>query len=452
MQAVVVGAGKLGFEVARRLAEAGHEVVLVDQEAGALEEAAEHLDVMTLAGPGTSPSVLRKAGIERARLLVAATESDEVNIVACLVAKRLGQPLCVARVRDPEYATLDPSGSPGLAGWGIDRVVRPEELAAQEIIRMLRTPAASEVEFFAGERALMVSFLIEPQAPAAGRRIEELGLEQTVVAGIIRPDGEVVLPDGATLIQPGDRVYFMAAAGPLEEVRRLVGRDEHPLRDVVIFGGGPLGLELARLLTTGRKPGLAVRLVERDRQRCRVLAERLPDAVMVLNANPADPDFLEEEALARADACILATGDDHRNLLVGTMLRERGTPTCITELAREEYIPLAHRLGIQACVVPRVVTASFILQLVERRNVRSLTLLAEGQAEILELVVEAGARAAGRPVARLGLPPGVVIGLIIREDQVLIPRGATVIQPGDEVLLFLKPEVEPRVQPLFRGS
>ena len=135
---------------------------------------------------------------------------------------------------------------------------------------------------------------------------------------------------------------------------------------------------------------------------------------MVLNANPADPDFLEEEALARANACILATGDDHRNLLVGTMLRERGTPTCITELAREEYIPLAHRLGIQACVVPRVVTASFILQLVERRNVRSLTLLAEGQAEILELVVEAGARAAGRPVARLGLPPGVVIGLIIR--------------------------------------
>lgn len=455
MQAVVVGAGKLGFEVARRLSEAGHDVVLIDQAEEALEEGAEHLDVMTLTGHGASPSVLRQAGIERAQLLVAATESDEVNIVTCLVAKRMGNPLCVARVRDPEYVGSNLAGLPGspdLSGWGIDRVVRPEELAAKEILRMLRTPWAAEVEYFAGDRAAVVSFSVEPNAPAAGHALRDLRLEQTVVAGIIRASGEVVIPDGSTVIEPGDRIYFMGRVGSFAEARSLVGREAHPLRSLVIVGGGPLGFELARLLTAGRKPGLAIRLVERDRRKCRALAEKLPDSVMVLNANAADPDFLEEEALAQADACVLATGDDHRNLLVGMMLLERGIHTCISELSREEYVPLAHRLGISACVVPRVVTASFILQLIQRRNVRNLALIEEGKAEILELEVEPGSRAAGRSVETLGLPKSVVMGLIVRNGEVMIPRGSTRIHAGDQVLLFLRPDGIDGVQRVFRQA
>lgn len=455
MQAVVVGAGKLGFEVARRLSEAGHDVVLVDQEEEALEEGAEHLDVMTLTGHGASPSVLRQAGIERAGLLVAATDSDEVNIVTCLVAKTMGQPFCVARVRDPEYTGPAATGRPGgpdLSRWGIDRVVRPEELAAKEIIRVLRTPSAAEVEYFAGDRAAVVSLAIEPTSPAAGRELRELHLEQTVVAGVIRSSGDVVIPDGSTLLEPGDRIYVMGRAGNFLEARRLVGREEHPLRSLVIAGGGPLGYELARLLTASRRPGVTIRLVERDRKRCQELAEILPDTVMVLNANAADPDFLEDEALAQADACVLATGDDHRNLLVGLMLSERGVHSCISELSREEYVPLAHRLGIDACVVPRMVTASFILQLTERRNVRNLALIAEGKAEILEIGVGVGSRAAGRSVEALGLPKSVVIGLIVRQDEVIIPRGSTRIHEGDQVLLFLRPEEVRRVQQVFREA
>lgn len=455
MQAVVVGAGKLGYEVARRLSEAGHDVVLIDQKEEALEEGAEHLDVMTLTGHGASPSVLRQAGIERAQLLVAATESDEVNIVTCLVAKAMGEPFCVARVRDPEYAGPHPSGRPGipdLSGWGIDRVVRPEELAAKEILRMLRTPSAAEVEYFAGDRAAVVSFTVEANAPAAGRTLRELRLEHTVVAGVIRSSGTVVIPDGSTLIEPGDRIYFMGRAGNFHEARRLVGRDAHPLRNLVIVGGGPLGYELARLLAAGRKPGVSIRMIERDRHRCQELAGRLPDSVMVLNANAADPDFLEDEALAQADACVLATGDDHRNLLVGMMLAEGGVHTCISELSREEYVPLAHRLGIDACVVPRVVTASFILQLIQRRNVRNLALIEEGNAEILELEVEAGSRAAGRPVEALGLPRSVVMGLVVRQGEVIIPRGSTRIHAGDQVLLFLRPEGIEGVQRVFRQA
>lgn len=453
VQAVVVGAGKLGFEVALRLSEAGHDVVLIDKQEDALAQASDRLDVMTLVGDGPSPSTLRKAGIESTGLLVAATDSDEVNIVTCMVARSLANPFCVARIRNPEYTALvgqNRPNRPGLSAWGIDRVVWPEQLAAKEVIRMLRTPSAAEVEYFAGDRAAVVSFTVEEHAPAAGKTVSQLELEHTVITGVIRPSGEVILPDGSTAVEAGDRVYFMGRAGNFQEARRMVGREEHPLRNLVIVGGSPLGYELARFLGTLKRSGLTVRLIERNRERCQELVERLPPGVMVLAGDAARPDLLEDEHIAQADACVLTTGDDHRNLLVGMMLKERGIRYCISELAREEYLPLAHRSGIDACVIPRLVTASFILHLTQRKNVRNLALVEEGKAEILEIEVEPGSPSVGRSIQGLGLPPSVVVGIIVRDGEVLIPRGATQIHAGDQVLLFLKPEGVEAVQRVFR--
>ncbi|BAS28527.1 potassium transporter TrkA [Limnochorda pilosa] len=453
LQAIVVGAGKLGFEVARRLSDAGHDVVVVDRDAEALAQAADRLDVMTLVGHGSSPSVLRKAGVASAQLLIAATDSDELNIVTCMTAKTLGEPFCVARIRNPEYSSPAGAAQPGrldLARLGIDRVVRPEDLAAKEIIRMLRTPSAAEVEYFAGDRAAVVSFAVDEHAPAAGRSVTELGLTHTVVAAVIREAGTVEIPSGSTVIHPGDRIYFMGRAGNFQEARRIVGREEHPMRSLVIVGGSPLGYEVAQFLGKMRRTGLSIRIIERDRERCRELAEQLPPAVMVLAGDAARPDLLEDEHVAQSDACILTTGDDHRNLLVGMMLKGMGVRYCISELSREEYLPLAHRAGIDACVVPRLVTASFILQLTQRRNVRNLALVEEGKAEILELEAESGCPAEGRPIGDLRLPPSAVVGIVVREGEVLIPRGATRIQAGDQVLLFLRPEGVDAVQHLFR--
>ncbi len=447
MRAIIVGAGKVGFEIAKKLTEDGHDVVVIDRDESALREVEENLDVLAIHGNGASTRVLEEASIRDAGLFIAVTDVDEINIIACMIAKKLGVKTTIARIRNPEYQ--------GLKNWtlsnkqlGIDSVINPEEAVAYEIIKFLRAPAATDIEYFADGRIQMVGFSVQEGSPIANRTIKEANVTFCTIGAILR-DGEVLVPRGTTRIQPGDSIFIIGKSGVPTEIGWLVGKRDQVTRNVVILGGGRTGFILAQYLEKHREYGPFVKLIERDREACEELAEKLHH-VLVVNGDGTRPDFLREESIRAADSFIAVTDQEQTNLLAGFMAKDLGVQRVIAELHREDYVPIARKMGIDVTVIPRLITASTILRSVPKPNVMSLSLLKEGNLEVLEMIVSQGCRVCSKPLRHIGLPEDVVVGAIIRGDGVIVPRGDTVMCPGDHVLIFAAPTAVPSLEACFR--
>lgn len=447
MRAIVVGAGKLGFEIARLLAAEGHDIVVIDNEEEALTEVTNKLDVLAIHGNGASPKVLERAGVDKTDLLMAVAGPDEVNIIACLAAKRRKVPVCAARVRNEDYLSgEDPSFTQ--RQLGIDVVVNPERTAALEIARLLKTPTATQIDYFAGGRVSLVRLKVEPDAPITRGALREVRPQRCVVAAVVR-DEEILIPDGDTVIRPGDKIYIAGRTGSFPEIRSLVGSPARPLREITIVGGGRVGFPLAQILTRGQRRGVEIKLIEKDPDRCSQLAAALP-GVLIICGDGAKPEVLREEMVDRSDAFVAASGDDATNLLATIAAKQLGVREAIAVLSREDYVPLAERAGADAAVVPRLITASTLLKLARRDEVVQLSLMEEGRAAAVELVVEAGSRADGERLEDLPRVKGAIVGAIVRGDEVIIPKGATQIRAQDHLVLFGTVEALDRVQDLFR--
>ncbi|NLN26938.1 MAG: Trk system potassium transporter TrkA [Firmicutes bacterium] len=447
MRIVVVGAGKVGFELAARLAHEGHEVIVVDKDAEALEAVESHLDVMTYVGNGASPMLLQRIGIAEADLLIAVTEIDEVNMIACMTAKAYGARTCVARIRNPDYATAGPRAF-SLAALGIDLVIDPEQVAAIEIVRLLETPSATEVELFANGRVVMAGYMVEPGAPIAGRTLADVRLTDLLVAALVRGD-EVIIPQGTDHIEAGDQMIVIGRTGSFGPLRAMIGAEERTIRSVVIVGASRIGTKLAAALRPNRKAGIHVMLVEKDPWRAREAAETLPD-VLVVQGDGTKIDVLREEGVDSYDALVAVTGEDDTNLLATMLGKELGVGEVITVIGREDYVPLARKAGADAVVVPRLLTVAGILKLVRpATGLVSLTLLQEGRAEILEFRAQAGCRAAGRSLRELSFPRGAIVAAVLHKGRTAIAHGDTVIRPGDRVIVFALPEATSEVEALF---
>lgn len=447
MRIVVVGAGKVGFEIAARLAAEGHDVIVVDKEADALAEVEAHLDVMTYVGNGASPLLLQSIGIEQADLLIAVTEIDEVNMIACMTAKAYGVRTCVARIRNPEYATGGPRAF-SLTALGIDLVIDPERLAALEIMRLLETPSATEVELFAEGQVVMAGYMVEPEAPIVGRSLAEIRLADLLIAALIRDD-EVIIPQGADRPEAGDQMIVIGCTGKFAPLRKLLGTVERVIRSVVIVGAGRIGVKLAATLRPRRKSGVHVMLVEKDPSRAREVAEALPN-VLVVEGDGTKIDVLREEGIGSYDALVAATGEDHTNLLATMLGKELGVGEVVTAISREDYVPLARKAGADAVVVPRLLTVAGLLKLVRpAKHLISLTLLHEGGAEILEFLATSDSPAVGRPLRDLPFPRGAIVAAVLHNGKPAVAHGDTVIRPGDRVILFTLPEATEEVEALF---
>lgn len=450
---IVVGAGKLGFEVAKRLADRGEDVAVIDREPARLQEVSERLDVLTVCGNGASPAALQRAGVERADLVLAVTEVDEVNIIACVTAKHMAvsgsrpRPLCAARIRNPEYAASS-SYTRLLRQIGVDAVINPDRLTALEVARLVRAPLASHIDFFADGRVVLVGLKVCEDAPLAAGTLKEVN-PPCLVAAVVR-EGHLFIPDGATRLQPGDRVYLVGKAGSVAEFRALAGLPGRPVREVTIVGGGKVGFPLAQLLLPAVKRGLHLKLIERDPARCSQLAEALP-GVLVICGDGERIDVLRDEMVGDSDVLVAVTSEDHTNLLAAMIAKQLGTDEVIVSVSREDYVPLAERAGADAVVVPRLLAAATALQLVNPRHVLSLSILEEGRAQVLELVVGEGAPASRSPLKSLSGLRDAVVGAVVRDGEVLIPTGETVLLPEDHLIVFALPEAVPRLQALFEG-
>lgn len=442
LRVVIVGAGEVGFNTALMLSKEEHDVVLIEQNETLVERAIEQLDALAIQGNGASPRLLAEAGVKGSDLLVAATSSDEANIIACLAAKAQGVPRTVARLHNPDY--YDPREPFARDMFKIDFVIHTEQMAAEEIKEALLVPGAVNVESFAEDRIEVAEVILEADSPAVGISVRDMKLpEQSLIVGIVRR-GEALVPRGDTTLEARDHVFLIGERRNVGKVVEAVAADTAPIREVMIFGGGRIGLRLSLAL---EQVGISVKVIERDEARARYVATQLRRG-LVLHEDGTSQELLLQEGIDRTDAFVAATGDDRANLLSALYARRLGARKTIAGISRGEFAPLADALGVDITVSPRLLAAGAILRFVRRGEVVAVTLLESG-AEMMELKVPRGCRIAGRPLSKVGFPEGALVGAILREGKVIIPSGREAVRPGDDAVVFTLQDAVGKVERLF---
>ncbi len=442
MRTVIIGAGEVGFNTARMLSQEGQDVVLIESNEALVERATEQLDALVVHGNGASPRVLAEAGVKRSDLLIAASSSDEVNIIACLAAKAQGVSRTVARIHNPDYYdTVDPFARDML---GIDFVIHTEQMAAREIKAALLVPGAINVDTFADDRIEVAEVVLAEGSPALGQALKDVKLpEQSLIVGVVRR-GEALVPRGDTVLERRDHVLLISGGRDISKVVGTVATNTAPVRDVTIYGGGRIGLKLALAL---EEVGMSVRVIERDEQRARYVASQLRKG-FVLHDEGISRDFLLQERVDRTDAFVAVTGDDRANLLAAMYARQLGARNTIAGVSRGEFAPLADALGVDLTISPRTLAAEAILRFVRKGDVINVALLESG-AEMIELRVPEGCRVAGRPLSEVGFPRGAIVGALLRDDAVVIPSGRETLRPGDDAVVFTVESAVDDVERLF---
>jgi len=449
LRIIIVGAGKLGYDLTKILSQEDHDVIVIDKDAEALKPIADNFDVMTVNGNGASVKVLEKVQADTAQLVLAVTDYDELNIIACMIAKQWGVPMTVARVRNPDYA---PDSLPFLGSYhnfGIDLFLNPEYLAAQEIYRLIEVPNATSVGYFADGKLSLISLKISENMAIAGKRIYELNLDKITVVAIIR-QGNVLIPNGSTQLLMNDKVFVMGRTEGFHNLNPLMKLKNPRFKRIVIAGGGLITEFLVRELNAKRNVP-EIKVIEPSLERCRVLPRGL-EGCSIIHADPTRLEILEEENLGAGDIFISLTGSDNSNLVACMVAKQLQVSQILCEVSREDYISLAETIGVTATVTPRMLTVSSVLKAIKKKNVIAVSLLNTGEAEILELEVEPDAPATHLPLKHLEIPVGIVIGAVLHNGEVVIPRGDTRIMAGDRVIVFSLRSLAAEVEKLFRQS
>jgi trk system potassium uptake protein len=442
---LILGAGDVGFHLAQQLAIENHDVVVIEQDRERVRGIQDAMDALVIEGNGASLTTLERAGIEKTDLLLAVTSQDEINIMACLSASQYAVPKRIARVSKPDY--YDHTGILPPERLGVDLMINPERECALETYQLLQSAAAAEFAQFEGGLVQLIGVRVKPGAPAAGRRLLEIGKQAKVRALVvaIARDGNTIIPTGATRIEAGDQVFIMGEPHALPEVLPLAGYSRFDLRRVIVAGGSREAWFLAHMLEEHR---IDCTIIEADRMRAVALAEELRHS-LIFHGDATDLELLEMEAIGDADGFVAYTGSDETNLLSCLLAKSLGARKVISLIDRFDYVPLVSRVGVDAAVSPRLAAVNAIMSYVRRGSVLAVATLKGTKAQGIEFDVSSRLAIAGRPLAHVRLPKGSLIGAIIRGDKVIIPGGDDMILAGDRVIVFVVPDALRAVEELF---
>jgi trk system potassium uptake protein len=441
MRIVIVGAGAVGSYLAERLSAEGQDVVVIEDDEDRAAELQERIDALVITGNGASPAVLQEAGVEKAELLIAVSNSDGANVLACHVAAELGVKRTVARVEDPDMREA-------LVGLEVDFVIDPGETAARELLALVHQSGVSEMVEFGDGRLMLVGATIPRTSRLVGWPLSELRANRDdwdwVVAALVR-QGETIVAHGDTVIEADDHVLVMVEADDVERATELLGVRHRPVRRVVILGSTRLAELTARSMLDD---GYDVIVVDQETARCRKIAERLAKA-LVINDDPTDPDVLGSLNLDDRDTVLALTGWDHVNVLACLVAKALGAATAVARFNRIDYVHLLAGTGIDAAVSSRLIAAGAILRFVRRGRIHSVVTFSDTDAEAIELEVDPRSEAVGLTLRELTLPRGAVVGGILRRNLSFVPTGETVIDPADHVIVFSMPHCIDEVERLF---
>ena len=439
MRIIIVGGGKLGNSLAQRLVEEGHDITVVDSSDAVVQRGMDTLDALFIKGSGVSADILTEADVQHADIVIAATAGDEVNMLACLTAKRLGAQYAIARIRDPEYLSSLPFLQKEL---DIDYVINPERSTAREISRMLRFPFAGNIETFARGRVEMVDFRAAEGDLVVGVPLAELYKKNHalphVLFGVVERGSEAVIPRGDFVIQPGDRVHVVGDVKTITAFFEALGRGMADIRSVMIMGGSRIAYYLASMLTAMK---IKVSIIEMKPQKARFLSEELPD-VTIIEGDGTDQELLESEGLADTHAFVTLSDRDEENLMAGFYATQRGVKKVIVKSGRDNYSAIMHGMGLDSIISTKAVACNAILRTVRTRANRSFASvermyrLMDGAVEALEFVAQAGDPYIHVPLVNLNIARDCLIAVIVREGQVHIPHGNDTIETGDNVIII----------------
>jgi trk system potassium uptake protein len=451
VKVIVCGAGQVGFSIARHLALENNDVTVVDQEASLVRRIGDSLDVQAVVGHASRPDTLERAGAADADMLIAVTLSDEVNMIACQVAHSLfGLPTKIARVRHQSY--LEPVWSNLFSrdNLPIDVIISPEFEVASAVTRRLQVPGAFEMIPLVNDKVKLIGVRCEDTCPLLNtplRQLTQLFPDlNIVIVGIVR-NGRSIIPTSQDTLIEEDEVYFVVDSGQLLRAMAAFGHEETEARRLLVFGGGNIGLFIAQQIETDH-PWVNAKVIEMNPERAETIAKLLNRAV-VLNGDVLDPDLLEEANVAETDTVVAVTDDDETNILSALLAKRHGSKRAVSLINKETYQPLITNLGIDVVVSPRNITVSTILQHVRRGRIYSVHSLREGFGELIEAEAMETSPLVGKPLRDVNLPAGVIIGAVVRGDEVIKPGGNTVVQAKDRIVLFASAESISKVEKFF---
>ena len=431
MRLIIIGGGEVGYALARELSK-NHSISVVDASPDVAQRF-KALDVGFLQGSGTSADVLGRAGVAGADMLIACTGLEEVNMVACAIASRMGTPRTICFVSTEDFAGSDTSVDAIREHFGIERIIWPEAQLAEEIERIIAAPGAIDAEVFAEGRIRLLEFRLEPASPLTGAPLAALHLPKGALVVAVKRRDTIEIPRGDTILTPGDKIFVMGTPDAMEQVvPQIQGGETRGGRQVVtIIGGGDVGFRLARRLDT--LPSVDLRIIESDRARGELLAATLKRA-LVLNGDGTDLELLESEQIGRSDVLVSVIDNDERNLFASLLGRQLGVRRIITRVSRLANLKLFERVGIDVALSARGAAVSALVHQIEGGRAHLLAVLEEGQATIVEIAVPAGFKA--RALMAMRPPPQTIVGAIIRDTEVVIPRGADEVRPHDRLIVF----------------
>lgn len=437
MRIIIVGNGKVGYTIAENLIEEHHDIVFVDKDEMALRRADETMDVMCIKGNGACKSVLLEAGIQETDILIAVTSRDEINMICCLTAKRLGKVRTIARIREPEYFE---EFTDLREDMGIDMIINPEYSAAMEIANILQFPSAMNVESFFGGRVLIAEFRLLASDFMVDNKLSKISgkLPKNLLIAVVERKGEAIIPDGNFEFKDGDKIFAIGQLSGITNLFKSLGHYVDRIHSVMIAGGGRITYYLAKIIA---KLGMLTKIIEIDVNKCLHLSEILNDA-MIIEGDGTNPALLESENIEDTDAFITMTGRDEENLITAMFALEMGVQKVIAMTSRVNMPGIINKLGLDSVISPKMVTANNIIAYVRGIQnsrgsfVEALYKIVDGKAEIISFIASKNTKFLDIPLKELKTKKDVLVTCIYHLNIMIIPHGNEKIQLGDKVLVI----------------
>ncbi len=447
MKVVIVGAGEVGFHIASRLAMENKDVVVIDYDPEAIKRLSESIDVQTVSGSGSSPAILEEAGIREAEIMLAVTDSDEVNLVACLMADILSPTTKkLVRLRGADFESYHDAFKENAPH--IDTVINPDIEVVRTIERLMSVPGAVDVGEFADGRIKFVGVYLEPGSRLAGVRLSDLPSvlkdDRPLIAAVVRDD-QLIIPRGDNHLRAGDLVYFISEEKNLFKHLSIFDKHATPVKRVMIVGGGRIGYRLAKTLEDN---SIACKVIEKRATQCDFLAERLARTV-VLHGDGSDQSLLVEENIHDIDLVVTLTGDEETNIFTSLLAKRLGAKKTITQINKFSYFSLMSTIGIEQVVSPRLSAINTILQHIRRGKVLSAISIKGEEGEVMEALALPTSDIVSKPLKKIAFPKGSMVAGIIRNETIIIPGGDSVIEPDDRIIIFATRKAIPGVEKIL---
>jgi len=447
LRIIIIGGGEVGFHLAKIFSKEGHQIVMIEPDREKISRVEESLDIMAVQGSGSSVETLVEAGIKDAKLVIAVSAIDEVNIIACMLAEKFGVPQKIARVRNQEFTNPNAVLTP--KQLGIDMIINPELETAHEIFWLIRRSAATDVIEFANGSIQLVGLRLDSKAKIISRQFKEVSLslpELTFRTVAIFRNGRTIIPTGEDYFISGDQIFVVSKTESVPDLLELCGKTDDRIENIMILGGGKVGRLLAKELEKDKN--MNIRLVETSRSKSQIIAEQL-EHTLVIQGDGTDVDLLASEGIADMDAFVAVTDDEELNIITSLLTKHLGVRRTITMVSNADYLPLINSIGLDVAVDKGIITANAIARFIHRGEVVSVATLRGIDAEAIELVAQKGAKITKRTLRDTKFPDGAIVGAVTRDGEVFVPVGDSSIEANDKVVIFALPKAVANVEKMF---